>query len=55
MVDPLIRTPMAMIASKAFFGVAVAVGFDFRSVVLDERRSEALMPSPAEAWTWDAA
>jgi hypothetical protein len=44
---------MAMMASKAFFGAVVAVVL--RSVVLDERRSEALMPSPAEAWTWDAA
>lgn len=43
---------MAMIASKAFLEL---VALDFRSEVLDERRSEALIPSPAEAWTWEAA
>lgn len=48
---------MAMIASKGFLGASPVV-LDFRrSLVDDERRSVALMPSPADelAWTWDAA
>lgn len=54
--DPLISTPIAIIASKGFLGTSVVLDFR-RSVVDEESRSVALMPSPAEelAWTWDAA
>jgi hypothetical protein len=55
MVAPLISTPMAMIASKGFLGEVAVVGL-LRSVVEEERRSVALMPSPVLlAWTWEAA
>jgi hypothetical protein len=56
MVAPLISTPMAMIASKAFLGLGEVVVLLERSVVEEERRSVALMPSPVLlAWTWEAA
>lgn len=47
----MIRTPIAMIASKGFFGLVDAADWVadlVRSVVDDDRRSVALMPSPAE-------
>jgi hypothetical protein len=47
---------MAMIASKAFLGLGEVVVLLERSVVEEERRSVALMPSPVLlAWTWEAA
>jgi hypothetical protein len=45
---------MAMMASKGCLGL-VAVAEPDRSVVDDESKSVALIPSPEElAWSWDA-
>lgn len=56
MVAPLMSTPMAMIASKGFFGLAKLVEPD-TSAVGEDRRSVALVPCVEEelAWSWDAA
>ena len=54
-VAPLMRTPMAMIASKGFFGLA-ALAEPVTSAVGEDRRSVALMPWTEElAWSWEAA